>query len=48
MKLEMPNSTQHDGAYDSLEIAILWQRAITPDPLSAGFGMGGSIPLAVR
>ena len=32
MKLEMPNSTQHDGAYDSLEIATLWQRAITPDP----------------
>jgi phage terminase large subunit GpA-like protein len=32
MNLGMPNSTQHDGAYDSFEIDIWWRRAITPDP----------------
>jgi hypothetical protein len=32
MNLGMPNSTQHDGAYDSFEIEIWWRTAITPDP----------------
>jgi hypothetical protein len=48
MNLGMPNSTQHDGAYDSLEIENWWQQGDYARPVSAGFGMGGSIPLAVR
>jgi hypothetical protein len=48
MNLGMPNSTQHDGAYDSLEIENFWQQGDYARPVSAGFGMGGSIPLAFR